>query len=208
MEACAKHGIKVDQKALVKAYPVADKYLRDQFRIKPSNKRSKLNMFNLYLNHATVLLSNAGVKINKRTAFQIVLNWLKYKWEFIPYTDGVEILQYCKEHNLGTGVISNIDKDMSDLFLKLGIKPFIDFYVTSQEAGVDKPAPGIFNLALQKAKLRPDEVIYAGDQYESDIVGARGVGIQGILIDRNNWFTEITDCPRIQDLNELKKYIV
>jgi putative hydrolase of the HAD superfamily len=208
MEVCAKYGIKVDQKALLKAFPVADKYLRDQFRIKPSNKRSKLNMFNLYLNHAIVLLSNSGVKMNKMMAFQIVLNWLKYKWDFIPFQDGLDILKYCKENNYLIGVISNIDKDMADLFLKLGMKPYVDFYVTSQEAGCDKPAPGIFNLALKKANLKPGETVYIGDQYESDMLGAQGVGIQGILIDRNNWFSEIKDCPRIQNLTELKPYLV
>jgi putative hydrolase of the HAD superfamily len=207
MEVCEKYGIKVDQKGMIKAFPIADKYLRDQFRIRPSNKRSKLNMFNLYLNHAMVLLNNAGAKINKIMAFQIVLNWLKYKWDFIPFQDGLDILKYCKENNYLTGVISNIDKDMADLFLKLGMKPYVDFYVTSQEAGCDKPAPEIFNLALKKANIKPEESIYIGDQYESDILGARAVGIRGVLIDRDNWFTEISDCPRIQNLNELKTYL-
>jgi putative hydrolase of the HAD superfamily len=208
MEVCAKYGIKVDQRALVRAYPIADKYLRDQFRIRPSNKRSKLNMFNLYLNHASVLLNNAGVKINKMTAFQIVLNWLRYNWDFVPFQDGLDILKYCKENNYLVGVISNIDKDMADLFLKLGMKQYIDFYVTSHEAGCDKPAPGIFNLALKKANIKPEEIIYIGDQYETDMLGAKGVGIKGVLIDRNNWFSDIVDCPRINDLLELKTYLI
>jgi putative hydrolase of the HAD superfamily len=207
-EVCAKYGIKVDQRALVKAYPIADKYLRDQFRIRPSNKRSKLNMFNLYLNHASVLLNNAGVKINKMTAFQIVLNWLRYNWDFVPFQDGLDILKYCKENNYLVGVISNIDKDMADLFLKLGMKQYIDFYVTSQEAGCDKPAPGIFNLALKKANINPEEIIYIGDQYETDMMGAKGVGIKAVLIDRNNWFSDIVDCPRISNLLELKTYLI
>ena len=206
-EVCSKYRIPVDVKALVKAFPVADKYLRDQFRARPMEKRNKLNLLNLFMNHATILLKSTGIKINKIIAFRLVLNWMKYKWDFKLFEDALDILKYCKEKGMVTGIISNIDKDMTDISEKLGLKPYIDFYVTSQEAGCDKPSPEIFKLALQKAGIQPEEAIYTGDQYDMDIIGARDVGIKAILIDRNNWYPEITDCPRIQSLLELKIFL-
>ncbi|MBN2463475.1 MAG: HAD hydrolase-like protein, partial [Dehalococcoidia bacterium] len=71
----------------------------------------------------------------------------------------------------------------------------------------DKPNPEIFQAALKKAKVKPEEVIYTGDQYDLDIVGARGVGMKALLIDRNDYFPDITDCPRIRSLAEVTKYI-
>jgi FMN phosphatase YigB (HAD superfamily) len=41
-----------------------------------------------------------------------------------------------------------------------------------------------------------------------DVVGARGAGLTGILLDRNDHYREITDCPRIKSLAELPRYLV
>jgi len=46
-----------------------------------------------------------------------------------------------------------------------------------------------------------------GDQYKLDAVGAMGVGIRPILIDRYNSYPEVTDCPRIHRLTELTEYL-
>ena len=40
-----------------------------------------------------------------------------------------------------------------------------------------KPNKRIFELALEKADLNPEDVWYIGDNYECDVVGARNAGI-------------------------------
>ena len=40
-----------------------------------------------------------------------------------------------------------------------------------------KPNKHIFELALEKAELKPEEVWYIGDQYQCDIVGAGAAGL-------------------------------
>ena len=79
--------------------------------------------------------------------------------------------------------------------------------VTSQDAGANKPQPEIFRFALQKAGVKPAEAIYIGDQYQVDVVGARGAGMKAILLDRAGNHENITDCPRIQSLTEVTKYL-
>jgi putative hydrolase of the HAD superfamily len=96
---------------------------------------------------------------------------------------------------------------MESTYEKLGLQPYLDFKVTSAEVGFDKPRPEIFQAALKKAAVNPDEALYVGDQYQIDIVGARGVGIKALLIDRNDYFTDITDCPRISSLAEIVKFV-
>jgi HAD superfamily hydrolase (TIGR01509 family) len=96
---------------------------------------------------------------------------------------------------------------MEPTYTQLGIQPYLDFKVTSSEVGCDKPQPEIFMAALEKAQVKPEESIFVGDQYHLDIVGARGVGIKGLLIDRNDYSPEITDCPRIHSLTEITQYI-
>ncbi len=89
----------------------------------------------------------------------------------------------------------------------LGIAAYIDFTVTSAEVGADKPQPPIFLKALELAQVKPAEAIHVGDQYQNDVLGARGVGISPILLDRADYYAEITDCPRIRTLTEVSKYL-
>ena len=59
--------------------------------------------------------------------------------------------------------------------------------VTSEETGFEKPAPIMFNLALEKMKIRAEEAAYFGDSLDRDILGANNVGITPFwfIADRN-----------------------
>ena len=104
-------------------------------------------------------------------------------------------------------MLTNLARDMDYICNRLGLEPYIDFVVTSQEVGVDKPNPPIFLAALERAGVNASEAIHVGDQYKFDVVGARGVGIAPILIDRYNLHPEVSDCPRIRSLSEVAEYL-
>lgn len=71
----------------------------------------------------------------------------------------------------------------------LGLADRIDFMVSSEEAGMDKPGAPIFLLALHKCGVLPSEAVMVGDNFRHDVQGAADVGIQGIWL---NW----TGLPR------------
>ncbi|MEK0338355.1 MAG: HAD-IA family hydrolase, partial [Nitrosopumilus sp.] len=75
------------------------------------------------------------------------------------------------------------------------------------EVGTDKPEPPIFLAALQRAGVNASEAVHVGDQYKLDVIGARGVGITPVLIDRYDLYPEVSDCPRIHRLTELAEYL-
>lgn len=58
----------------------------------------------------------------------------------------------------------------------------IDFVVSSEEAGIEKPAPQIFTFALEKLALQASEVCMVGDDWEKDVLGAMRCGITPIWI--------------------------
>lgn len=64
----------------------------------------------------------------------------------------------------------------------LGLADRIDYMVTSEEAGKDKPARPIFELALQKAGCRPEEALMVGDNFWHDVGGAHEAGIPGLWL--------------------------
>jgi putative hydrolase of the HAD superfamily len=115
-------------------------------------------------------------------------------------------LQALKSRNLKLGVISNIGQEIDGYCKEMGFEPYLDFKVTSLEAGYDKPNPQIFELALKKANVRASESIFIGDQYEQDIQGSRAVGMEPVLLDRNGSSRTI-DCTVIQSLLAITELI-
>ena len=125
----------------------------------------------------------------------------------VLFDDVLSTLQTLKERDLTLGLLTNATNDMISIHRELGLEPYLDFMVTSEEAGADKPQPPIFLAALQKAGVNASEAVHVGDQYKLDIVGARAVGINPILIDRYGIYGDISDCPRIHSLTEITDYL-
>ena len=57
--------------------------------------------------------------------------------------------------------------------------------------------------ALEQVDAAPEEVVHVGDQIRSDVMGAQGVGMRAVLIDRSGYGPNGTDCPTIASLSEL-----
>ncbi|MEM7382017.1 MAG: HAD family hydrolase, partial [Bacteroidota bacterium] len=74
---------------------------------------------------------------------------------------------------------------------RLGIGDYIDFIVTSEEVGVEKPHPTMFLKALGKLGCEAEEAIMIGDSWDKDIVGASVLGIDSIWINHNGKQKEI-----------------
>jgi len=204
---CRELGIKVEAKALFSSLAAADIFYRNENLRSPIDKKTPEEKINFYIEYATMILKGAGVQIGRGAALQILAKIQKQKWEFEAYDDALPTLKDLKGRGLILGIISNVVQDMESTYTELGLQPYLDFKVTSAEVGCDKPNPAIFQAALNKAQVQPEEVIYIGDQYDLDIVGSRGIGMKALLIDRNNYFPDVTDCPRLHSLTEITEYI-
>jgi 2-haloalkanoic acid dehalogenase type II len=83
-----------------------------------------------------------------------------------------------------TCVVSNIDDDDLDAAIRRHGWRF-DHIVTSQQCRAYKPRPEPFRKAVELLGLRPSQVVHIGDSFGSDVIGARGVGIDCAWINRN-----------------------
>ena len=96
-------------------------------------------------------------------------------------TESVEdFLKFLKNREIRTGVIRNISYAPSVVAARINrLLPenAFEFILTSSNYIFRKPHRRIFDLALEKADLRPDEVWYIGDQYECDVKGALNAGL-------------------------------
>lgn len=79
---------------------------------------------------------------------------------------------------------------------RLGIRDLFECILVSEEVGVKKPDPRIFELALDRLRLRPDECVYVGDHPRNDIEGAGRVGMRTVWIKVNQpWIPDLTVRP-------------
>ena len=74
--------------------------------------------------------------------------------------------------------------------------------MVSAYAGAAKPDREVFTYALARIEALPEQTIYVGDVYLADVLGARGAGIEPILIDRAGRFGFV-DCVVVRSLVEI-----
>jgi putative hydrolase of the HAD superfamily len=100
------------------------------------------------------------------------------------------------------GLVSNRREPLDELAAELGLRPYFDFTLAAGQARSWKPAPGIFLRAAELARCAPAAAVYVGDNYFADVVGARGAGLQPILIDPKGIFPA-PGCPVLRAVGEL-----
>jgi putative hydrolase of the HAD superfamily len=63
-----------------------------------------------------------------------------------------------------------------------GLLERLEVLVFSDEAGVPKPDPRVFRLALDPLGVPPARALHVGDLRRTDVAGARGIGMGSIRI--------------------------
>ena len=100
--------------------------------------------------------------------------------------DAIPALQRLRTCGIRLGVVSNGSDDANArrLLEKGHLNPFFELVLTSAAFGRRKPDPSIFHAALTRFGVRPQQAVMVGDNYDADIVGAQGIGMQSIWITR------------------------
>ena len=86
------------------------------------------------------------------------------------------------------------------------IHHYFDKIIDSETAGVKKPHPYIFELALEQARVHPHNSLMIGDNLEADIMGAKALGMQAL---HYNYHDDSPHgvCRMIHDLIEIKSIL-
>ena len=113
-----------------------------------------------------------------------VINYLKTKYKVGLLTNGDKISQRAK-------VSHAIDLDIFDVV------------VISGEQGYHKPAKAIYDIAIAKLNVKPDEIVMVGDNFANDVYGAINAGMKAIWIWPDDGRPMNYDVARIYKLDEL-----
>lgn len=202
-------GIKVSPAELKPGLLAADKHFFDKIAGSSTDRNSPEEKAEVYIHYTNIMLSAVGIEADRELILQILNKWPQTfgQARFALFDDVLVTMQTLKHGNFVLGLLTNLTQSVDSISQELGVEPYLDFIVNPKEVGADKPQPQIFLAALERAEVSASEAVHVGDQYKIDVVGARGVGINPILIDRYGLYPEVTECPRIRDLTELVGYL-
>jgi len=110
--------------------------------------------------------------------------------------------QYYKLHIITNGFEEVQHKKMQNS----AILDYFDTITTSEDAGVKKPHPLIFEKAIKKSGADVSNSVMIGDNLEADIVGAHRFGLHVIHLNSSGQPVH-NQYPQIQKLKELLNYL-
>ena len=113
--------------------------------------------------------------------------------------------KHCK-----VGIITNgsTQRQKAKIF-NTNLNKYFETIIISEEVGFSKPDKRIFELALNKLNLQPENTLFVGDDLEKDIAGPQNANIKGV------WFnpqkikntTKIQPYAEINTLDSLLSYV-
>jgi putative hydrolase of the HAD superfamily len=104
---------------------------------------------------------------------------------FQLFPDSLPVLEEMKKNGYPIAVVSDAQKvfclDEGEI---LGIRQFFKSILLSTHFGFRKPDPRFFEIACTMLNTPPDQAVYIGNDLQTDVKGAKQIGMQAILLDR------------------------
>lgn len=124
-------------------------------------------------------LAEAG-RPDDALAAKLNQTYLKHRFEDTElYPDVLPALDALK-YKYTLGILSNENSYPE----RCGLDGIFRFVVFSQEHGVEKPDPELFQIALRKAGCTAEQLLHVGDSLENDGAGAANAGIRSVWLNR------------------------
>ncbi len=136
------------------------------------------------------------------TSPQLVALWKRARMEALaPYPSTIEVLDHWLDR-LPLALVTNGASRLQRAKLAVtGLDRYFDTVIVAEEAGVGKPDPRPFHLALERLDLSPEEVVMVGNDARRDVGGADAAGIRAIHVVRDGDRPVTADA--VTDLSQL-----
>ncbi|MBA2349069.1 MAG: HAD family hydrolase [Solirubrobacterales bacterium] len=88
-----------------------------------------------------------------------------------------------------------------------GVARWFTGCVAAHDVGVAKPHPAVFESACERLGLRPEEILHAGDDLETDVGGALVAGLQSVWVRRELSGVAPAGAHTVADLTALAELV-
>ncbi|MBN2067728.1 MAG: HAD-IA family hydrolase [Candidatus Diapherotrites archaeon] len=127
----------------------------------------------------------------------------------VPYPHVRDTLIKLKGRGMLLGIVSDAPRMQAWLRLaEMSLTEFFDVVVALEDTGQAKPSKLPFNQAIESLRLKPEEILFVGDNPERDIKGAKGVGMLTALAAYGQIFRGEAKADHIlKDIKDLVKIV-
>ena len=180
----AEKNLEVDKENFLKAYYEARRIVKEQ-------------------------LTDGGSRHSRVLFFQTLKMYDCYWDNFLagmkPFEGATEFIRKLRDSGIKIALCTDMTAQIQYRKIqRLGLCDLINFMVSSEETGLEKPAAIMFEKALKKLGVSANDAAYFGDSLERDIEGAIKVGIKPFWYvgDNDVEDTEI-ECVKVHSYNEV-----
>jgi len=167
----------------------------------------KVNQIDLRYNRLKETFDALSISISDDKIHQLSGDYITYLSHFNHLLEGTrDILEYlAPKYKLH--IITNGFQHVQNRKLKVSkLYSYFKTITNSEMAGVKKPNPKIFNMALDLAEATPENSVMIGDNFEADVLGAMAVGMTAICYNCHDMKLE-KNITKVNHLSELKNIL-
>lgn len=107
------------------------------------------------------------------------------------------VLETLDTRGFKLGIVTNgTERSQMGKIERLDFHTYVDTIVISETAGIKKPDPAIFQMALSELQLSPQETCFVGDHPTNDIGGAEALGLTGIWLSGHMSWPDANPPPK------------
>ena len=155
-----------------------------------------------------VMLEKLGLPLYPHVLEMEGFYWDTLLREAVPSANAKETLRSLKDRGIRIGVGTDMTARMQFRKLEmLGMLAYVDFLVSSEEAGAEKPALSFFARCVEKAGFGKKECLFVGDSLRKDVLGALDAGLQAVWYGPESPAEEREDVLRITDMRQLPEVV-
>jgi putative hydrolase of the HAD superfamily len=153
------------------------------------------------------MLEQEGCALEPHVLVMDELYWGTLMEAAKPSQGAIEVMKDLKRQGIRIGVGTDMTARMQLRKLtKLGMLSYVDFLVSSEEAGVEKPHQRFFARIVEKAGCEKQECLFVGDNQKKDVLGAMDAGLKAVWYCPEGCSTH-TELLQIANLTQLSQLI-
>jgi 2-haloalkanoic acid dehalogenase type II len=156
-----------------------EKMIEIRNRVADKLKGKVTNLEDIRLEAFRQTLRDVG-RPNDALASHLNQVYLKHRFEDVKLFDDVLPALRTLRGKYTLGILSNGNSYPE----RCGLDGMFQFVVFSQDYGVEKPNPRLFQIAVEKAGCSKQEFLHVGDSLQDDVMGAINVGIKCVWLNR------------------------
>ena len=154
-----------------------------------------------------VVLEGRGLPLRHAMALDRAY-WDAYLAAIRPFPDAAATLSALKERGVRIGLGTNMTAGVQHRKLEtLGLIDFFDFIVTSEETGIEKPAPEFFAACVAKARCPASRCLFVGDNPDIDARGAIEAGLRAAWLAPDPEKRALAELPAVASLSGILEFL-